>query len=305
MPSAVPTSPSARRRLAPLALLLAAALVGPPLQAQQQPPQQAAAVPAKPAKVVALVSLVGNEFSYVEQKFQTGSHLSPYHRRSARVEGQALNFAVLRGLDNALRQVEPNAKTVLLAMPAPTLDPDLRGAAKDRALRERLLAALERTPERMQWDEIIAVTPRYQFAGFDGMGDKLAGIGVYVQPIPSARFSDLGDGFDTLGAPAEAEAMDPNEREAVRSSTYVAPFMYMQLTVYDARTLKVLRTEDRLEHQKLYDPKSTALSVRNMFSADDLAGFIETFVERTARRAVAGDRPGSGRVDSPAPRRVQ
>ena len=88
------------------------------------------------------------------------------------------------------------------------------------------------------------------------------------------------------------EVRDGGENQKMRSKTFVAPFFYIQVTVLDAKTLKVLRTDDRYDYRKLVNSDSAALDVQASFTPERLGAELERFVETASRRLVV-DRPGS------------
>jgi hypothetical protein len=245
------------------------------------------AVPEKPAEkplVYALVSAVGDQFSYVRQRQQAGSHLEPYRRIVMKVPDDGLNTAVLRGLDRVIAEREPESTRVFLK-----LNPlEMEGVApqdRERIAIGKLVSALEKFPQRMDWDRIIVVTPRFVLPGREKLGPKLQGIGIYVQPLRSAR-REGGDPFDfeREGNPGE-ETVAP-DGSVNRSRRFVAPYFYTQLWVLDAKTLAVLETESRYDFTRLFDPESDALDVEKIYSPAQLAEQVEKFVERSSARAL-------------------
>jgi hypothetical protein len=236
------------------------------------------------ASKIALVAAVGDQFQYARQKQQVGSNIEPMTRRIAKIPDQSLNMAVLRGLDKAVAADEPQAERILLALNVADTSnnaPQEREAATMR----QLIAALEKMPDRANWDRIIAVTPKWQFSGRQGMGDKLTGIGLYVQPLRSGNLTILGESPSVV-APM-GQAAETLEREDTRSDVYVAPFFYVQVTTFDAKTLKILKQEAKYDYRKTVNKDSSALDVEKGFSPDELAGVITDFVESASARAVS------------------
>ncbi|MFM2398457.1 MAG: hypothetical protein RL341_614 [Pseudomonadota bacterium] len=251
--------------------------------AGQSAAQAAQAAPEKPAKI-ALVAEVGDQFQYARQKQQVGSNLEPMTRHVTRIPDQSLNMAVLRGLDKAVAADEPQAERILLALNVADTSgnpPQEREAATMR----QLVAALEKMPERASWDRIIAVTPKWLFSGRQGMGDKLTGIGLYVQPLRSGNLTVFGESASVVTPLGQsAETLD---REDTRSDVYVAPFFYVQVTTFDAKTLKILKQEAKYDYRKTVNKDASALDVEKGFSPDELAGVITDFVESASARAVS------------------
>ncbi len=117
------------------------------------------------------------------------------------------------------------------------------------------------------------------------MGPKLSGIGIYVQPLGSGKDAAEDNELDD-------EVLDGGENQKTRSKRYVAPFFYIQVTVLDAKTLKVLRTDERYDYRKLVNSDSAALDVQASFTPEQLGAQLERFVETASRKLVV-DRPGS------------
>ena len=131
-------------------------------------------------------------------------------------------------------------------------------------------------------------------SGRDSLGEKLHGIGVFVQPAEKLPSSD-----DFFGR-TEDETRAPDGTRG-RSTRFVAPFFYAQVWVLDARTLKVLETSERWDYQKLFDPKSTNLDIELDFPPEVLAPFVERFVELSTAQAL---REAFGQVTVSEPRIV-
>lgn len=234
----------------------------------------------------ALVSAVGDRFTYVRQRRQVGSNIiDNFARKELKVADNALNFAVLRGLDQALGEAEPGSKRVLMAMNATEMDGVLP-KDRERVALEKMIAALEPMPQRRDWDRIIVVTPTYVFSEHNGMGSKLNGLGIYVRPQESGSLA--GDNFagDTdLSQQGESATTGPDGKKN-RSKRYIAPFSYLQVITLDAKTLRVIDKNARYDFQKLFDPNATALNVENSLSPDFLTGRIISLIELSAGRAI-------------------
>lgn len=257
----------------------------------------APAVPGAKPKVYGLVSAVGAQLHVVRLREQAGSNMEPYVRNRVDIPDQRLNFTVLRSIDQAVARVDPQAKRVLMQFASPNLDAWPANSRHEGAARA-LFAALKDVPARMEWDEIIAVTPRYAQLGENRMGDKLWGIGLYVQPLESNRISGL-DGFAEFIDSAEDTVSTKGELSS--ATTFVAPYAYLRFTVLDAKTLQVLRTYDRLDSRKIADQKCAAIDVFKCFDAEQFGTMVEKITERAAVRGITG---GKGLVDMPEPKRV-
>jgi hypothetical protein len=260
---------------------VAALAVAVALAASPAPAQATSATQSAPTKTIALISAVGDQFSFVRQKESVGSNLDPYIRKTISVPSQVINNAVLRGLDRAMGAEFPDSNRVFLSLAADPGVVDLLPQDREAYVTKRVMALIEAMPQRQQWDEIIVVTPKYLMNERAGMGGKLAGIGLYVQPLEGSKLdSEMGMGL----ADEETESPDKEKRG---SKTYVAPYFYTNVTTLDAKTMKVLKKESRHDFRKLYDPESAAIDVQNAIPTDQLAKMIERFVETAAVRSLS------------------
>lgn len=238
--------------------------------------------PAEPRKrTVALVSAVGDQFTYLRQKQAVGSNMEPYTRRVVKVPNGELDNIVLRGLDRAYAAQDPDASRIFMRLAAPEMEGVLPQDRQKVAIGKVMdqLAKMDRSG----WDLIVAVTPAWQFSATGGMGSKLQGLGLYVQPLENTQ----GDFDSELGGTEEFTTSDPNDRaKKKKSNVYVAPYSYTQLWVIDPKTLKVISNEIQKQHTKLFDPNSASLDVQKQMSVEVLASQIEGFVERASAKAL-------------------
>lgn len=237
-----------------------------------------AAAPATAPRVFALVAAVGDQFQYVRQKESVGSNFIDNHtRQTLKVPDHSLNYAVLRGLDRAVEADFPGSERVLLAVKGV---PEIQAALpqdREALTMKHVLGVLEANPARKDWDQIIVVVPKWLMSGRQGIGGKLTGIGVYVQP--------LGEEMDKSGDFVD-DVVEDTAREQVRSRRFVAPYFYVQVTTLDAKTLKVIKSESRYDFRKIVDKESTALDVAAQFTPEQLASHMQRFVETSALKAV-------------------
>lgn len=273
-------------RILSSALLAAAAISLPDITVAQTvaaPPATATAAapattPATAPRVFALVAAVGDQFQYVRQKESVGSNFIDNHtRQTLKVPDHSLNYAVLRGLDRAVELDYPGAERVLLAVKGV---PEIQAALpqdREALTMKHVLGVLEANPARKDWDQIIVVVPKWLMSGRQGIGGKLTGIGVYVQP--------LGEEMDKSGDFVD-DVVEDTAREQVRSRRFVAPYFYVQVTTLDAKTLKVIKSESRYDFRKIVDKESTALDVAAQFTPEQLASHMQRFVETSALKAV-------------------
>ena len=261
-----------------LAAFLAIALAACVAQAAGEAPKEAA----KP-RTYALVSAVGDQFQYVRRRPSVGSNLEPFRRFNAKVPNGALDSAVLRGLDRTVAANDPASERIFLILNPAEMD-NVAPADRERIAIGKVVSALEPMKQRAGWDRIFVVTPHYRFGEMQGLGSKLGGIGVFIQPLERGRVGrlDLDDALDGLNDP---DTVTPDGQPS-RSYTYVAPFFYTKLWVIDPKTLQLIDTEERFDYQKIHDPMWTAVDVAKNFTPEQLAGQVEKFVERASSRAL-------------------
>jgi hypothetical protein len=248
-------------------------------------------------QVIALVAAGFNSFSYVRQKQQTGSNVIDNNVRvEVKVPGNSLNLAVLRGLERGVGGQNPNAEFVYVSLNAEEMK-DVLPQDREAAAIGKIVAALEKMPDRAKWDKVIVATPKFLFSGREGMGPKLSGIGIYVQPLRSGEVDDIDFGLSAVDIDkyGESTTATPQGNQA-SSKQYVAPFAYMQVYTLDPRSLKVLGKNARHDYQKLSDPESTALDVEKSIPPDFLAARVGRLIERSAARG-AGEAEDAVRID--------
>lgn len=235
----------------------------------------------------ALVSAVGDQLNIVRQKQSVGSNMiDNTTRKTLKIDGNVLNAAVLRGLDKEIQARDPKSNRIFLR-----LNPDevknVIASDREEAIVGKLISALEKNPDRKNWDRIIAVTPAWVLSERKGMGSKLQGIGIYVQPLSQGSLEETGsDGATTSISPDSGEeTITPDGKPGKTSYQYVAPYFYTQTWVFDAKTMELIAKESRFDFQKIYDPKSTALDVGAQMPLEQLFGNLTSFVESASARA--------------------
>jgi hypothetical protein len=238
-------------------------------------------------QIFALVSAVGDQFTYVRQKESTGSNIIDNNiRRTVKVDNNSLNMAVLRGLDAGITAAHPESEKVYIALSAAEMKNVLPQNREAVAI-GKIVTELEKRPERATWDKIIVATPKYLQSERQGMGPKLHGLGVYVQPLTGGSIQDLETGAEIdVSQQGESDTTNPEDGKKNKSKLYVAPYSYIQLYVIDPKTMKVVEKIARHDYIKLNDPNSTALDVGKSIPIDVLATRMSTLIERSAARAV-------------------
>lgn len=265
---------------------------------------------AKPP-TVALIAAVGDQVDVVRQRESAGSHREPYSRKSLAIDGRILNMAVLKGLNQAIAEEEPQAQRVLLNWTAPADTQAQLAQAQGKQRETLLLAALQAhlraMPARAGWDRIEAVLPCYFYSGFSGMGSKLSGVGFYVQPlkqgaeaVPWEADAPEGATADMVGETGSGyRTVNPRTGEVGSSTTYIAAYMYFERITLDARSLDVIARKRQLDNVKYADPDATALDVGDQVPLKLMAGKLLSLAERSAYVSVRGT--GQVFVTTPKP----
>jgi len=240
-------------------------------------------VAAEEPHTYALVSAIGGTLSYVKPRFSTGTHLEAFQRAELTVPDTSLDAAALRGLEKVVRQSDPGARFVYLRL-NPEEFAGVDAPQKGATAVGKLATAFERMPERKSWHQILILTPRYVASEREGLGSKLSGIGIYVQPLERLLTGPDGSMGDPFGTEPDEGAVTP-DGQAVRRSSYVAPFFYTQLWILDAATLQVLQTTERFDFQRIRNPSNAAVHIEAEVPPEKLGPIVETFVEQAAERA--------------------
>jgi hypothetical protein len=138
------------------------------------------------------------------------------------------------------------------------------------------------------------VTPRFLNPGTKGQGLETA----WDRPLHPADRPRPGGAFDDgISTAIDADAISPTG-EKNPTYRFVAPYFYAQVFVIDAKTMKVLETNERYDFQRMYDPDSPALDVAQSIPPEVLSGMMEKFVERAAARSL-NDREGEVIIKEP------
>jgi hypothetical protein len=215
--------------------------------------------PGKPVrpKVYALVAAVGAQFSFVHEVQSTGTHLSPYRRTTSNVPNDILNRLALNGLDGAIAKADPGGKRIYLALAASSMD-GVAPPQRESVAIGNIVSALERMPERLEWDRIVVATPAYRALAQNGVASKLQGFGIFSEPLCQAGcdkpFSKANAAFLDAEPPDGVEAIT-SENKTIKARTYLAPFSYITVWVLDPKTLAVLDKQQAFDNLKLAEPR--------------------------------------------------
>jgi hypothetical protein len=244
----------------------------------------AGAASAEEPRTYALVSAIGSTFLYVKPRMSTGTHLEEFQRAELSVPDTSLDAAAMRGLEKVVRLSDPTAKFVYLRLNPGEFN-KVDAPEKGAVAVGKLATVFDRMPERKDWYQILIVTPRYVAGERAGLGSKLSGIGVYVQPMDRGLIGQGGAvNTELYGADPGETAITPDGKE-VQGGSFVAPFFYTQVWVLDAATLQVIHTTERFDFQRIRDPSVGATKIENEVPPEKLGPMVETFVEQASARA--------------------
>jgi len=272
--------------IAPAAALMFLSLTTGPACGQQMSGQEA---PVKP-RVYALLGAVGAQFNLVSEVQTTGSHLSPYRRKTIEALNDVLNRLALHGLDNAIEKLEPESKRIYLTLAFPTMH-GVAPPQRETALMSEIQSALKEMPQRLEWDRIVVATPAYGALEKRGIAGKLQGFGLFIEPLCQGGCGTLPG---VLLGEDGVEAMTSDDK-IIRARTYIAPFSYIDVWVLDAKTLTVLDRQEGFDSQKLADPSYKPLDLSQSAAQNYLLGRVSSLVERSVGDAVTRSVIGSKR----------
>ena len=229
--------------------------------------------------VYALVAAVGEQFSVVSEVQSTGSHLSPYRRRTIEVPN-TLNRLALHGLDKAIANIDPDSKRIYMALPAAQMA-GVAPSEREGVAISKIVSELEKMPQRLEWHRIVIATPAYRALELNGLASKLQGFGLFSQPLCQAGCGDdrhaLGqDGVDAV----------TSEDKTIRARTYIAPFSYIEVWVLDPKSLAILDKQQGFDSQKLADPSYKPLDISQSVGQKYVAGRISSLIELSVGGAV-------------------
>src|SRR5215471_8519127 len=251
---------------------------------------QEAASPATPVKprVYALLAAIGEDFTLVTEVSRTGTHLSPYRRQTERVPGDSLNRMALYSLDQAVSKIDPASTRIYMTLPAASMQ-GIAPSQRASVAMAKIVAELEKLPQRREWDRIVVATPAYQALEANGLGSKLQGFGTFAQSQCQASCG----GFRLADHVAAAAAEPPDgvdavtsEDKAIKARTFLAPFSYIEVWVVDPKTLAVLDQQRSLSSQKLAEPVGKPRDFDNGTGQKYLAMRIANIIELSITEAV-------------------
>jgi hypothetical protein len=180
---------------------------------------------APPPMTIAVLSLVGDQFSVVTRKHEVGSRLDQNTRLSYPIDTPVLDEYALDSAEKTIGKLKPGASVLRFAIRDPRLfelqDKLFADSGDSRGLRE----ALAKLAREHQANRLLIVTKWRDEAQFKthtkltGAG-KISGLGFYLDP--NARMERLETGEETFG--------------------YLAPYAYVSVALVDVASMSVIRS---------------------------------------------------------------
>ena len=244
----------------------AALVLGTEAFAQQPPPASGALPP-----TYALLSLVGDQFTLVTRREETGSRLDQNVRRSYPVDNATLDDMALSAAEGVVKRLKPAAQVLRFSIRDPRLfelqDRLLVDSAESRGLRE----ALAKLAREHQASRLVVVTKwrddaRFKVVeGTTGIG-KISGLGFYIDPFTRMAQTSTGEGaFGFLG-----------------------PYAYVNVTVVDVASMSPIRSvQSRESTMNLPVHSSGAVAAWNALTPERKVDALERVLRRAVEAATA------------------
>jgi hypothetical protein len=221
--------------------------------------------------VHALVAAVGEQFSVVSEVQSTGSHLSPYTRRTIEVPN-ILNRLALHGLDKAIANIDPDSKRIYMALPVAQMA-GVAPSEREGIAISKIVSELEKMPQRLEWDRIVIATPAYRHwnstAWLASSRDLAFSRNRFVKQGAATIYTPGQDGVDAV----------TSEDKTIRATTYIAPFSYIEVRVPDPKSLAILDKHRGFDSQKLADPSYKPLDISQSVGQKHVVGRISGLIE--------------------------
>jgi len=191
----------------------------------------------------------------------------------------------LSSLDNAVAKIDPASKRIYMSLPAAQMDGVAPWKREDIAI-GGIISALEKMPERGEWDRIVVATLAYRALDINGM--QVAGFGLFSEPLCQAGCPGLGlVPRDLPSEPLDGVDAVTSENKSIKARTFLAPFSYIEVWVLDPKTLAILDKQERFDNQKLAEPRyKPSLDFSQSDAQKYLVGRIASLIEMSVGEAV-------------------
>lgn len=170
--------------------------------------------------VYAVLSLVGDQLGVVVAQIQNDLNFAPYRREILPIENRLFDDSVISAAGNAIRKVVPNAELSALRTNSPVLFDKQRTLFEENGSVISVPAVIKRALQQQKATHLVLVTKHrddinLRFGKNRGSGDKLEGLGFYVDDTPTS-----------------AEARN-----------FISPFVYLRVALIDTSTWRVVSSQ--------------------------------------------------------------
>jgi len=246
--------------------LVALGLAPPGARAQAAASGAAAATP-----TYAVLSLIGDEFTVVMRRGETGTRISPNERQSYPITEPVFDKTATSAAQDAIVRLRPSAQVLQFSIRDARLFALQERLAvesdESRAMRE----ALSKVLRENQVTELVLVTKRRNDATF-ALADGTTGVG---------KLAGLGFYIDT-GMPLS------NVNTGEYSNGYFASYSYMDVALIDAASMRVVRSVAALESSMTTDTaKSRTFRAWDALTGQQKVDALDRLISKGVASAVA------------------
>ena len=231
----------------------------------------ARAQPSAAAPTYALLSLVGDEFTVVQRREETGSRLDQNVRRSYAVDDAVLDDVALAAAERVVKRLKPVSAVLRFSIRDRRLfeaqDKLFIDSNDTRGLRE----ALGKLAREHQATRLVVVTKwrddaRFQLQTSTTGAGKISGLGFYVEPFERFRRSDNGEA----------------------ANGFLGPYAYVNVTLVDVASMAPVRSVQARESQMdLPTHSSGAITSWNALTPERKVEALERVLRRAVETATA------------------
>ncbi len=240
------------------------------------------AAAAEETRTYALVSAMGDIFNAGHEVQRTGSRLAPYRNRPIEAPDNILDKLALASLDEAVTKMDPAGQHIRFSV-ALSKEVQSRPVSLEEAAFRKAVEALREIPGREAWHRIVLVTPSMTGMEREGLGSRLQGMGLFIQPLCQGeqQFCDSRSQPESTGVKVETPS-----GETTTASRFVAPFLAMKMWILDPATLTVLDSQEVFDYRRIWDPKSRSLDPTKIVEGKVIARRFVELVEKSTLDAV-------------------
>lgn len=219
----------------------------------------------------ALLSLVGDQFSVVFHRPETGSRLDQNDRRDYPIAAATLDDVAVSAAEDVLKRLKPVSPVLRFSIRDPRLfalqDKLLVDSAESRGMRESLAKLLRDNGAT----RLVLVTKWRDDAQFKllqtttGTG-KISGLGFYVDSFMRLHTTETGEG----------------------ATGFLGPFAYLSVSVVDVASMAAIRSvQGRESDMKLPLSATGAVRAWDALTPEGKLDALERVLRRAVRNATA------------------